>query len=632
MLQDIRNNATGLVAKIIIGLIVISFALFGIDSLTGPGVQPEVAVVNGDEITENDLLRVINQQKRRLIEAMGDNIDYNLIEDSRLRPGAMDALIQRRLMIQSAESLGMGVSPASVDRTIVNLPAFQADGQFSQQLYLSVLSSSGYTPAQFRQAIAEDMLINQLSNGLVASEFVTAPELERLVSIANEKRSFRYLTLPYDSVADEVSITEEQIEAYYQDNLDRFQREEQVKLDYILLNQAQFFEPVSEEAIREIYEAEIRETQQGESRRAAHLLLEITDERDRDATLALAGELRQRIEQGESFADLVAEYSDDFGSAQQGGDLGFTQGDTFPEPFEAALGGLTENEVSQPVTTDAGIHLIKLTAVNSASAPAFEQRRDAIARDLQLSRSRAPFVAATEDLRDLSFNAATLEGPAEKLNLQVQQSAWVGRSDQGSVVADPRVLNEAFSDEVLQDRNNSRVIELDESTFIVVRVNDYRPKQPFPLAEVREQIVSTLRLQQAQDLLAQRADDIIGQLAEGVSMEAIALERDLQWQVEIAAGRNQPAVNRQLLATVFQLPLIKPDAEPARKILPLVTGDLLVVQLDKVTPGDINALSEQEVSILRSQLARSSAEQSLAAFPDCFAGRSRDQHCRITDN
>ena len=611
MLQDIRNSATGLVAKIIIGLIAISFALFGIESLTGGSTDPTVAEVNGEPIGEMALLRNLNQQKQRLLQAMGQNVDYSMIEDSRLRPAALENLIQRSLLTQAASQQQMAVAPEVVDRAIVSMPQFQVDGQFSEQLYLSALGSNGYRPAQFREVMAEEMVMNQLSNGLALTEFVTNAELSRMVAIANEQRSFRYITLPFAAVADQVEVSEEQINRYYQDNIDQFQRPEQVKLDYILLRQQDFYSPVSEDELRSVYQEELQELQLDTRRRAAHILLEINDQRDREATQKLAQELRQQLLAGADFASLAAEYSDDIGSAEQGGDLGFSTGDAFPEAFEQALAALSVEQISEPVETEAGIHLITLTEIDQGSAPSFAERRDAIARDLQMARSRADFIALVEDLRDLSFNAATLDGPAEQLSLQVGQSDWISRQHLDGLLADQRILSAAFSEEVLVDRNNSPVIELDESRFIVVRVAEYREQEALPLAQVRDTIVERVSLDLGSQLLSQQADKVQQQLQDGADMETLATESSLPWQVEIAASRGTPSVDRQLLFQVFSMS----SAElPAFQQVGLANGDVLVVQLDKVSPGDISAISEVELDILRQQLQRNHAEQSLMAY------------------
>ena len=613
MLQNIRDNIQGVIAKIIIALIIVPFAFFGVESLLTGGGANNVAEVNGEDISAQELQQAVYFQKRSLLQRMGENADPAMLDDAMLREGALEQLIQRKLLLQQAEDQNIDVSVTAVDQMILSMPQFQQDGQFSMQLYENMLRSNGYSLAYFKQRLTDDLRISQLSNGFAGSDFVTSQELADAARIVAQKRSFEYVTLPIAQLLDGVTLSDDEINQYYQDNLASFLSEERVKLEYIEVKQADFTQAVDEAQLREAYELEMADFSAKGERRAAHILLEVGGDRDEQATLALAKQISDRIAAGEVFADLAKELSADTGSAENGGDLGYTSGDTFPVEFEEALFALELNAVSEPVETDAGIHLIVATDIKEATAPTFEERKASIEQRLQLAQAETEFVNTIDQLRDLVFNSEGLTGPALELKLDVRDAGWLSRTSAEGVLSSAQVLSAAFSDEVLKDRNNSEVLELASDHFIVVRVADYEEAKTKPLDEVKSTITARLTQRKATELAQDKATSLIDAVSSGSDMKVLSEEQGYVAMAEDDVNRSTAKAGRELAAAIFALPRAT-AGEATVDSLVLSNGDVVVVKLSSVTDGAVEDLAEAEQQGISSQLQRSASMQSLSAY------------------
>ena len=351
MLQNIRQNVQGPAIKVVVWLIVISFSIFGIESILVGGGGSGVAEVNGEEVSPQELQQAVNTQKRRLISMMGDNFDPTLLDDEVITSQALNSLIGRKLLMQSAESMDLTVSSREIGSVIGGMEQFQIEGKFSPQMFSSVLSSAGYTPAYFKETLREDIALAQLRSGLAGSEFATPLELTLNAAVDAEQRDLRYLTIPLQTFIDQQEATEEQISAYYADHQDDFRTSESVELDYIELTPDLFRQPVEESAVLEAYQLAIENTQYKTENRVSHILFEARDGEDADALQQRVAAAQAKLAAGADFGEVAAEFSDDVGSAANGGDLGFSSGDAFPKEMEEAVASLAVDEVSAPVTT-----------------------------------------------------------------------------------------------------------------------------------------------------------------------------------------------------------------------------------------------------------------------------------------
>ncbi|QQD19893.1 SurA N-terminal domain-containing protein [Spongiibacter nanhainus] len=613
MLQNIRDNIQGTAAKVIIGIIVIPFAFFGVDSLFSGSGQTPAAVVNGEDISEQSLLQAVALQKRRLIGMMGDSVDPAMLDDSVLRGPALNTLIKQQLLLQTADDANAVISDAQLNRVIVGMPQFQEDGRFSQQRYQQVLRLQGYSSQFFKELLRSDLLIQQLSAAISSSSFVTDAQLNNYIQVAFEERDYHYLTVKADDFVDTVSVSEEEIEAYYQQNSADYVSEEQVRFSYLELNQEDFYQAVDESALQREYERLLAASEEDVQREAAHILIEIGGGESRQDALKSAEEIRQRVAAGEDFAELAKQYSDDIGSAGDGGRLGFTSGDSFPTEFEAALAVLEEGEVSAPVETESGVHLIKLLSVRQPEMASFEEMKPELTEQLQQQQAKPRFVAAVEDLRDLVFNAEDLTLPAEEMELNVARSELLERSSNEGLFQYEAVKRAAFSESLREAGHNSEVIELTPERYVVLHVEEYKAPTPKPLEQVRDSVVTALKAQKASQAAAERAESIANALREGSTMESLAKQNELEWDAVVAGTRNDLAVEAPLRQQVFAMP--KPEAgSNTVSVTQTDEGNHYVVSLLAVRAGQPNSVSQEQIAQARQGLQRRQASEDFAHY------------------
>jgi peptidyl-prolyl cis-trans isomerase D len=601
MLQDIRKSTQGTTAKVVVGLIVVSFSIFGIESILLGGGGSGIAEVNGEQIYPGEVDLLVNTQKRRLISMMGENLDPSMLDDQRLTSQALDNIISRRLQTQSAAELKLGISEQQIGAVIGSMEQFQIDGQFSADLYKSALSGAGYTPAAFKQGLQEDLLLNQLNNGLAGSDFATQKELELNAAYTAESRDVRYLTIPLEKFAAELEISDESVEQYYEQNELRFRTREMVELDYIELSLESFRQPVEESILLEQYELEKENYQYKTQSTVSHILFERgEDEAEEDFQVRIVS-AQEGLATGVDFAELARTASDDIGSASYGGELGSTQGETFPEEMEAAIALLELGAVSGPVQTDAGIHLIKLTAQVSGEMPPLEEMRAELEDRVQVEEARRELISVVEKLKDLAFNAEDLAMPAQELGLEVKQINGISRNHDDGLFANASLLGAAFSEEVLDQGHNSDIIELANETYVALRVRKHNEPETKPLDLVRDEIVASITDEASRAAVVEAAMDALVQLQSDVGVEAVANANDYEWQVELAAMRSNPMVPAQLLQRVFEMPAPE-EGQSMFDYVQTSTGDVQVFELARVTPGALEALDPIQKNQLQQQI------------------------------
>ncbi|TGD73656.1 peptidylprolyl isomerase [Mangrovimicrobium sediminis] len=598
MLQDIRKSTQGTTAKIIVGLIVLAFAFWGVESILLGGSSNAVAEINGEEVSPVELQQAINVERRRLVSQSGGEIDPALLEEEALTQGALQDLIARKLMLQSARERGMTVSNAQIGAVIAGMPQFQIDGVFSEDLYRAALGEAGYSPNSFRMAVHDDMLLSQLRSGLAASEFATPAELATDASIIAEMRDIRFLTVGLEAFQDVGEIAEGDIEAYYDANAESFRTPESVDLNYIELRAEDYRQPVDEDALRVAFEQELQNAgYQTESRVSHIMLVQGADESD-DAYAQRIAEVQAKLDAGGDFAELAAEYSDDPGSAASGGDLGYTAGDVFPEPMEEAIAVLEPERISAPVTTDSGTHFLLVTERREAAPPSFEELRPQLEHTLAMDAARDELLRVVEALKDLAFNAEDLSGPAEELDLEVSEVEGVTRDQSEGLFANDSLRQAAFSDEVLGGGMNSDVIELSPEEWVVLRVREHHDPEVLPLAEVREQIVAQISQERALAAAEQAAQRAAAAVRAGSSLVDYAADAGYASQVELAVNRTNTTMPRELLVDAFRLHA-PAEGESSVSYVAAAGGGFYVYELARVTPGSLAVLPEIQRESLR---------------------------------
>ncbi len=605
MLQNIRDNSQGWIAKTIIGIIVVLLALTGFDAIFNAASNSQTAAeVNGEEISRYDLDQAMNMQRRQLAQQLGSDFDPSMLDERLLRNAALGSLIDRMLLLQSAKSADFAFSREALDQLILQTPEFQVDGVFNAARFDQVLQQMGYSRVQFRQLLEQEMLIGQLRAGISGTGFVTDQQVENFARLEMQTRDFDTLTVPARS--DAIEVSDEQVSEYYEANADRFRTPEQVIVEYVELKKESFFDQVevSDEELQALYQKQIANL--AEQRRAAHILIETGAESGDDEAKAKIDEIAARVKGGEDFAAVAKEASQDPGSANEGGDLGFAGPGVYDPAFEEALYALKEGEVSAPVRSEFGWHIIKLLGVQSPEVPSLESMRPELVRELKAQQVEQRFVEVSKQLEDSAFEASDLAQPAQELGLMVQTTEPFGRDGGQGIAANRQVVQAAFSDEVLVDGANSSVIELDPDTSIALRVKEHLQPAAILLADVRDDIVEQLQQSLAAERAREKGEQLLADLRNGE-------QADGQWQTIEAAGRSQEGVAPALLQQVFRMPRPAEQGKPSYAGVALSNGDYAVVRLNGVNEPEAS-LSDEEKLNFRRFLASRMGQQDFAAF------------------
>jgi peptidyl-prolyl cis-trans isomerase D len=459
-----------------------------------------------------------------------------------------------------------------------------------------VLANAGYTPERFRRAQAEDIVLTQLQTAISETEFATQTELAATANLIAEERDVRYVVIPESGLVSDGDLSDAALQSYYQQNEAAFFNPEQVVVDYILIDPADFAVSVDESLVEEQYEAVKGEYEVAEQARVSHILLiQRGDESDAAYGKRIA-EAAERIGRGEDFADLAAELSDDLGSASLGGELGFTDGSAFPDEMETAIAALAApGDISGAVETDAGTHFIRLEQRIAGDSVDYASVREELRASIEAAEAERNLLIAVEELRDLAFNSPDLSGPAEAIGAEVRVSQPFSLGEGADLFSDVRLRELAFSDDVKASGNNSEVLELSGQRFVVVRVRDVRVPQIAPFDEVESEVRQGLRTELEAAALADITARAEALLASGESMETAANTLGMEWRVELAATRLTSQLPQSVLEAAFAMPQGQTDA--LRTVTVLGEGYALV-QLARVNPGDVAALSSAEAAQL----------------------------------
>jgi peptidyl-prolyl cis-trans isomerase D len=532
---------------------------------------------------------------------LGENLDPAMLDEQRLGARAVQSLISRKLQMQSAGDMKLMAADKQLGAVIGAMEQFHIDGQFSPDMYKSILASAGYTPQSFKIGLSEDLVLNQVRSGLAASDFATAAELALNAKITRETRDVRYMTIPLEAFTSAMTISDAEVEAYYDQRGSSFLTEESVELEFIELALSDYMRAVDEEALLESYEAEKDGYAYATENRVSHILFAADSDENETLLSARAAAVVEALATGGDFAELAATSSDDLGSSSLGGDLGFSSGDAFPPEMEEAIAGLEAGEVSALVETDAGLHLIKLTERRAASMPSFEELRPELEQRLATDAASVELLRTVESLKDYAFNAENLDEPASELNLTVQKSEMITRSGSEGLFASSSLLAAAFSEEVLEAGHNSEVIDLGSNRFVVLRVRQHHPAEVQSLAMVRNEIVATMIAEAARVRVSEEANRAIQALASGADIESFANENGYLWQVELAADRRNQLVPPRVLQRAFDIsgPI---DEQSVFDYVISPVGDAQVLELVRVTAGDYKQLAETAKTALDQQI------------------------------
>ena len=609
MLNFIRERAQGWIAWVIVGLLIIPFALWGINQYFGNGGKLVAANVNGKEISQREFQQDFYQQRSRMQQMLGGQYDAQLF-DPQIKQRVINELVDRELLLQNADSMGYRVSDQTVVATIQGIDAFREAGVFSSALYQQQVQAQGQTPASFERHVKRLILSGQLPDGLASTVLITDAELDAAIRLEEQKRDFQYLVLKAENFKDSSVASDEAVNAYYEQHADRFMTTEKVRVEYVELSAAslQSEKTPSDDELREFYKANNSQFTVPEERRASHILIKLEEGADEAAVTAArkkAEDLIAKIKAGESFESLAKKNSDDPGSAELGGDLGYFGRGTMEADFENAVFSLKEGEVSEPVLTSFGYHIIKLTGIRAEKSKPFEDVRDEILTQFKKDEAERRYFELAEKLTNMAYEKPdSLSGVADALHLELKQSPFFARRGGTGIFANPRVTTLAFSDEVLKQGFNSEPIELGENHVVVLRLLEHQQASRKPLAEVKTQVMQTLIEDKAKESVKAAGEKAVEQLAAGDSAATVFKAQTVAWEsaVEITRKTKETKINQAIIMQAFKLQHPTAVSQSYGGIV-LGSGDYAVIRLNKVTDGDPTTLDKAERETLKKRLA-----------------------------
>jgi peptidyl-prolyl cis-trans isomerase D len=506
MLQRIRDSGRWLFG-IVIALIAVSFIFWGIDfNMSG---ATYAAKVNGEEISLAEFERDFQLQQNEFLELYRVELNEDLRRE--IRRSVVNDLVQREALAQRVEEAGYRVSDDRLAEFIRSAAAFQVGGEFSMDAYAGQLSLQGMSPTAFEELQRERLELLDLQIGIAESTFLTPAEYRRYVELANQQREIAYALFEVDAFADEVEVTDEAVAAHYEENRDRYVTEEAAAIEYVELRRDDVADniEVTEEELEAYYERLRDNFRTEEERRARHILVTAEEGETPEQTEARAEQIAERVRGGEDFEALAAELSDDPGTAEQGGDLGWIGPGMLVGPFEDALFAMETGEVRGPVQTDFGYHIIRLDDIRAGEEQSFAEVRDQLLEDYRAERADELFYDRANQLADSAFDAYDALAPvAMALDLPLKMLERLPRSGDSEAFPNPApIVDAVFGSEDLAGGVNSPMIELSEDHVVVLRVTELFPPEPQPLEEVTDEIRETLTRQRAQEMAAQAAED-----------------------------------------------------------------------------------------------------------------------------
>jgi len=609
MLQNIRDNLQGTIAKVIIGAICVPFVLFGVERLIQGGGSNDVAEVNGEGIGDAELRQAILLKQRQIMSQMGDKIDPAMLQEDKLKAQALDSLINQKVLLLAADDHGIDISDAAIDQMIVTNKDFQVDGKFSGQRFQDLLRGAGFTAKMYKELMKKELIINQQSSGIAQSGFITQKEAQLASGLLNEKRDVAYTVLSIDGEKSGATVEDSKIKDYYDQHSNDFYSPEQVVAEYIELKIEQFFPAITDEELSKEYESVVANFTASEQRRVSHILLKTRDRSQADAVSKLK-EIKARIEKGESFDVLAKDYSEDAGTKAHGGDLGFVTGGTLPKPLDEAAKSLAKGAVSEPVISDAGVHLLYLADLIKTSPPKFDEEKESIRLRLQKDRAAKAFVTASEKLADATFNAPDLATIAKDMKLELKVSAPIVRDTkvQEGIFSNRKVLDELFSDDVLEQNLNSDLIELvpGEHT-VVVRAREHHPREVRPLDQVAAEIKQKLQLEQARANLKKKAEDGIATIKSGNSTNKFT------WKSASAITRSGADLPFEILNAAFEVPA-PPEGKRVLLAKEMANGDYAVIDVSNVKRADAGADDNMQIDAIKRFLAQNDGREAYDAW------------------
>lgn len=601
MMDRLREGVNSIAVKIILGLIILSFVFAGVGSYIVGGTNNAAAKVGNTDIPRGEFEMAYQNERNRMQAQLGDYFSQMLADPAYVesfRKSVLDRMINDVLLDQQAEALGLRISDEQVRSMILEMPQFQSNGQFDQEIYQASLRRAGFSPDTFAEYMRRELVREQLLNALQTSEFTLPGEVQVQGELFTQTRDIRTVAIDFEEFAKNVELTDEEIQDYYKANQDNFTRPEQAKVAYIELSAEALKTQieVSDEEVQKYYDEHLDKYSSEEQRRVAHILVEGDDEAKAQAIL-------DELNNGAEFATLAEEKSDDFGSAEIGGDLGWIERDVMDPAFEEAAFALENvGDVSELVKSDFGYHIIKLEELKDSVAKPFADVAAEIKQELVDQKAVDKFYELQNELERVAFEYPdSLDDASKAVDQEVKTTGFVSQADAPEVLRNPAVMQAILSPEVKEDGLNSEAIEVAPEHIVVVRVEEARPETVLPLDEVKDQVVTELSRVKGEQGALELGTKVVAALKEGKT-EVLA-ENNLAFGEKETVDRRSPFAQ-----TVFAM--AKPvEGKPVYAQSKDLEGNVVVIELDAVN-SELDSALEDQVAM---QMERSSSQQDLSS-------------------
>ena len=635
MLQAIRNKMHGWPSVILLGICVLAMSLFGMESYFTSHNDTFVAKVGKHEISQNDFQTRVNQLRQQASEEQGDHFDSSVFEKPEAKQQILDAMVDQQLLLQANDDWGMRVSDQAVRDYIATVPAFQLNNEFDPTTYRTYLESQRKTPDSFESDIRSSLASQLIPDAISDSTIITDVTTDRFLSLISQRRDLRYFVLPRPQLADD-QVTDAQIDTYYKAHQADYMNPEQVSVKYLEVNGAdlKLDAAPSDDDLKKRYEDEKQRFVQPEQRLVSHILINVPANATPDQQKAALAKAEKIAVQAtpDNFASLAKQDSEDLGSKIQGGDLGWLQKGVTNAPFEAAMFALQKNQISKPVLSPDGYHIIFLRDLRSGESKPFNEVRDQLVKELSAGGKDRKYNEVAGKLSDNTYqNPSSLEPAAVALSLPIKTTALFSRQGGGdALTANPKFVTAAFGDDVLVQGNNSGLIDLGNDHSVVLHIDKHVPAAMRPLAEVRADIQKKILDERTVAAEKKQADDMVASLNKGDAMQTVAASVHATIKTVAEAVRTQ---SPQAPVTPTPAPLLKqaflmPHPAVGKSqyaAVDMQDGTFALLAVDKVQDGDLSKIPPEEHDALRQQMAQAYGAEATRELIDQLRAKTKIQ-------
>ena len=598
------------VVQIVLLLIIVTFGFFGVNSYRKSGTGDAPATVNGEKISQQEFDNALRQQQDRVREQAGSNFDPALFDKPEIKRMILDSLVNQHLLSSQARSIGLTLSDDQLAQIIAGIEAFQKDGKFDKQQYEAALASQNMSPLLFESRVRDELSTRLLVDAYIKNGYSSQVGADNLIRLNEQQRIVRVAQISPDLFAKQVKVEDAAVKEYYEKNQKEFQTPERARVEYLILSVPALLSQVTvdDAEVKKYYEEHQSEFSTPELRKAAHILIAVdakASDAEKQAAKAKAEQVLQQVKQAPAkFAELAKKYSQDPGSAANGGDLGMFGRGMMVKPFDDAVFKLVVGEVSGLVQSDFGFHIIKLLAVNGGKTQGLNEVKGIIAQKLKAQKASDKYAELAEKFSNTVYEQSdTLKPAAELVKIPVQQVAWLSKGQAAVSPWTDKALQAVFSDEVVKNKRNTAAIDIGPNTLLAARIIEHKAESVFPLADVAASIRTKLQRQQAQDLATKQGKAVLAQLQQGDNAS-------VEWKAAQSVTRSQHVgLDNELTRQIFQTSIAK---LPVYVGMESGQGGYMLVSIDSVK--EIESIDEAKRARYMQQLRQMTGDELLQAY------------------